>query len=134
MSLDDAGAAGRCASFVLVQREREREGDQGGVLACAMIGITDLLLGVESVLDQGASGTLGLIVERLIDQRRNVGQLCLLEFGFQSESYFFIWRRAEKDFFPHFSLLWGARVSPNRERRGWELSLFAYLPSPRPAY
>ena len=99
-----------------------------------MIGITDLLLGVESVLDQGASGTLGLMVERLIDQRRNVGQLCLLEFGFQSESYFFIWRRAEKDFFPHFSLLWGARVSPNRERRGWELSLFAYLPSPRPAY
>ena len=115
-------------------RERERERDHGGVLACAMIGITDLLLGVESVLDQGASGTLGLIVERLIDQRRNVGQLCLLEFGFQSESYFFIWRRAEKDFFPHFSLLWGARVSPNRERRGWELSLFAYLPSPRPAY
>ena len=88
---------------------RERERDHGGVLACAMIGITDLLLGVESVLDQGASGTLGLIVERLIDQRRNVGQLCLLEFGFQSESYFFIWRRAEKDFFPHFSLLWGAR-------------------------
>ena len=115
-------------------RERERERDHGGVLACTMIGITDLLLGVESVLDQGASGTLGLIVERLIDQRRNVGQLCLLEFGFQSESYFFIWRRAEKDFFPHFSLLWGARVSPNRERRGWELSLFAYLPSPRPAY
>ena len=113
---------------------RERERDHSGVLACAMIGITDLLLGVESVLDQGASGTLGLIVERLIDQRRNVGQLCLLEFGFQSESYFFIWRRAEKDFFPHFSLLWGARVSPNRERRGWELSLFAYLPSPRPAY
>ena len=113
---------------------RERERDHGGVLACAMIGITDLLLGVESVLDQGASGTLGLMVERLIDQRRNVGQLCLLEFGFQSESYFFIWRRAEKDFFPHFSLLWGARVSPNRERRGWELSLFAYLPSPCPAY
>ena len=113
---------------------RERERDHGGVLACAMIGITDLLLGVESVLDQGASGTLGLMVERLIDQRRNVGQLCLLEFGFQSESYFFIWRRAEKDFFLHFSLLWGARVSPNRERRGWELSLFAYLPSPCPAY
>ena len=113
---------------------RERERDHGGVLACAMIGITDLLLGVESVLDQGASGTLGLIVECLIDQRRNVRQLCLLEFGFQSESYFFIWRRAEKDFFLHFSLLWGARVSPNRERRGWELSLFAYLPSPCPAY
>ena len=66
--------------------------------------------------------------------KENVGQLRLLEFGFHSESYFFIWRRAEKDFFPHFSLLWGARVSPNRERRGWELSLFAYLPSPRPAY
>ena len=80
-----------------------------GVLASAMIGVTDLLLGVEFVLDQGASGTLGLIVERLIDQRRNVGQLCLLEFGFQSESYFFIWRRGEKDFFPHFSLLWGSR-------------------------
>ena len=120
--------------FVCFGPERERERDHGGVLACAMIGITDLLLGVESVLDQGASGTLGLIVERLIDQRRNVGQLCLMEFGFQSESYFFIWRRAEKDFFPHFSLLWGARVSPNRERRGWELSLFAYLPSHRPAY
>ena len=98
-----------------------------------MIGVTDLLLGVEFVLDQGASGTLGLLLS-VLDQRRNVGQLCLLEFGFQSESYFFIWRRAEKDFFPHFSLLWGARVSPNRERRGWELSLFAYLPSPRPAY
>ena len=55
---------------------RERERDHGGVLACAMIGITDLLLGVEFDLDQGASGTLGLIVERLIDQRRNVGQLC----------------------------------------------------------
>ena len=118
--------------FVCFGPERERE--HGGVLACAMIGVTDLLLGVESVLDQGASGTLGLIFERLIDQRRNVGQLCLSEFGFQSESYSFIWRRAEKDFFPHFSLLWGARVSPNRERRGWELSLFAYLPSPRPAY
>ena len=51
-------------------RERERERDHGGVLACTMIGITDLLLGVESVLDQGASGTLGLIVECLIDQRR----------------------------------------------------------------
>ena len=46
-------------------REREREREHGGVLACAMIGITDLLLGVEFVLDQGASGTLGLIVECL---------------------------------------------------------------------
>ena len=30
-----------------------------------MIGVTDLLLAVEFVLDQGASGTLGLIVECL---------------------------------------------------------------------
>ena len=36
-----------------------------GVFASAMIGVTDLLLGVEFVLDQGASGTLGLIVECL---------------------------------------------------------------------
>ena len=38
-----------------------------GVLASAMIGVTDLLLAVEFVLDQdqGASGTLGLIVECL---------------------------------------------------------------------